>query len=290
MAKKILITSGDSWTAGSIGGINALRQSAPHPFILKDAVSFKNEEKLWPEILAEKLGWRYLNVARAGSGNEYIYSSMIDALTQVKNVGLAICLWSHFNRWCFPNESIKVDPKNPDKFSTFLTDRIKKNPDLVKELYRNGVANTIFENCERMLDEGNMKSVEEYNIFKGLRWFDAFQNFCICHDIPFMHAGAFYPIESYYEDLITSKRIESFFMHPLYDYIKEENFVGWPIFTRLGGFTMSSLLDWKDPERTLLRIGHTRSSDLGGQGDMHPNEAGHELISEVFYEHYKKLR
>ena len=49
MAKKILITSGDSWTAGSIGGINALRQSAPHPFILKDAVSFKNEEKLWPE-------------------------------------------------------------------------------------------------------------------------------------------------------------------------------------------------------------------------------------------------
>ena len=187
-------------------------------------------------------------------------------------------------------QSIKVDPKNPDKFSTFLTDRIKKNPDLVKELYRNGVANTIFENCERMLDEGNMKSVEEYNIFKGLRWFDAFQNFCICHDIPFMHAGAFYPIESYYEDLITSKRIESFFMHPLYDYIKEENFVGWPIFTRLGGFTMSSQLDWKDPERTLLRIGHTRSSDLGGQGDMHPNEAGHELISEVFYEHYKKLR
>ena len=285
MAKKILVVSGDSWTAGAVGGNKTLR---PNAMSLSGVTSKfgaidpnkPRPEKLWPEFLAEKLGWQYLNVARAGSGNEFIYSSMIDTLTQVKNVGLAICLWSHFNRWCFPNESIKMDPANPDQLSSFLTDRIKKNPDLVKELYRNGVANTIFENCEKMLQSGHLRDVEEYNIFKGLRWFNAFQNFCICNDIPFMHAEAFFPIEKYKNDSTTSKRIQSLFMHPLYDYIKEENFVGWPIFTRIGGFSMSNQLDWKDPKGITLRI---------SKDDNHPNKAGHELISEIFYEYYKKL-
>ena len=54
-------------------------------------------------------------------------------------------------------------------------------------------------------------------------------------------------IHIYYEDLITSKRIESFFMHPLYDYIKEETFGS-------GSINIKRLDDLYIPKFGLLKI------------------------------------
>ena len=52
--RKVLIASGDSWTKE--------KRSFPH----------------WPEILANKLDMKYINLGCAGKGNEFIYNNMID--------------------------------------------------------------------------------------------------------------------------------------------------------------------------------------------------------------------
>jgi hypothetical protein len=81
--RKVLISSGDSWTAGS-------KSSAPG--VIPDSFPY------WPEILANKLDMDFVNVGAAGIGNEFIYNHMIDKLCTTKRIGLAICLWTTSDR------------------------------------------------------------------------------------------------------------------------------------------------------------------------------------------------
>ena len=81
--RKVLIASGDSWTAGL---------------------------SKWPEILADKLNMECVNVGKGGRGNEFIHDSIIDKLCKSKNIGLAICMWSGFDRLDFFDRTIRVYP------------------------------------------------------------------------------------------------------------------------------------------------------------------------------------
>ena len=81
--EKLLICSGDSFT-------DPIFRSAPHPEM---DVSWPK----WPEIMAKELGMRCINLGRSGSGNEYIYSSLQDAVLKIKDksrIGLIVAAWS----------------------------------------------------------------------------------------------------------------------------------------------------------------------------------------------------
>ena len=78
--RKLLITSGCSWTAGS---------------------SKIHQKYVWPIILAKKLDMECVNVGNGGKGNEFIYSSLIDKLCTSKNIGLT------FSFFIFKNRGIK---------------------------------------------------------------------------------------------------------------------------------------------------------------------------------------
>tara|TARA_R100001460_G_scaffold79243_1_gene120232 strand:- start:104 stop:361 length:258 start_codon:yes stop_codon:yes gene_type:complete len=58
--------------------------------------------------------------------------------------------------------------------------------------------------------------------------------------------------------------------HPLFNKIKEEKFLGWPVFDALGGFCLQDLL--KQPDHYI------------SEEDWHPNAAGQELLAEKIYE------
>ena len=217
---------------------------------------------VWPTLLAEKLGMECVNLGKCGSGNEGIHNRMIDALSSTKNVGLAVCLWSNSNRWDWNNK--QWSPINFPK-------KLKKYVDV------------------------------KYNLEKSLRWFNAFQNFCECNDIPFIQAQgtAFISAITFGEweydevkrewhgteiernryDRVT--QIKDMIDYPIYNYIKLNTFLGWPIFKEIGGFTMSDKLGRPhfNPNKS-LRISET---------DRHPNEKGHTVISELIYDEYKKL-
>ena len=90
MSRKLLITSGCSWTAGS---------------------SRMNQKYVWPIILSKKLDMDCVNVGKGGVGNEYIYNRIIDKLCTTKRIGLAICLWTDFDRWDFYSSTFQLQPK-----------------------------------------------------------------------------------------------------------------------------------------------------------------------------------
>ena len=252
---KVLIASGDSFTA---------------PAASMSSWAYDKDIIFWPELLAEKLEMDCINVGKGGVGNEFIYNSMVDALSQTDNVGLAICLWSHFDRWDFGDWSFKVNPKSKNPFRGY------GSPELAKSHQK--VLDALFET--ELVDS-------EYNLRKSIRWFKAFQNFCLCNDISFLQAGAFYPLEHNADASINSKLIKSMFMHPLYDSIKTENFLGWPIISRIGGFSMSNQLTWAEGYATIPKnLGDSKYRI--GNGDYHPNQAGHDLISEIFYDQWLK--
>ena len=106
MSKKILLVSGDSFTAGSakIG-----------------------QTYVWPDVLADKLDMQCVNVGRGGVGNEFIHNMMIDAMCEYENkIGLAICFWSMFERWDFYGKTFRLYPN----INHYEPELLKKSVDI----------------------------------------------------------------------------------------------------------------------------------------------------------------
>ena len=85
--KKILLASGCSFT--DTGWISDFHDIGP------------NAWSMWPELLAKKLDMQCINVAYSGAGNEYIYSSLLDAIMSIlptSSIGLVIPGWSQVSR------------------------------------------------------------------------------------------------------------------------------------------------------------------------------------------------
>ena len=231
--RKILIASGDSWTGGSKHQIKD-----PFPY--------------WPEILANKLNMKYINVGKGGKGNEFIYNHMIDTLCVTKQVGFAVCLWSQVDRWDFYQWTFRVNPKS--RFTMrgwYHAERHQK------------VIDAIFEHDG--LADGT------HNLMKSVRWYYAFQNHCELHSIPYLQMQAFHPTE----DLV-----KEFLDCPQLDLINDNKFIGWPMYRELGGRTMWDELDKVDPNRVNLRV---------SKEDCHPNAEGHEYMAEILYDKYKEI-
>jgi len=244
MAKKILIASGDSWT----GGTNLLKPDS-YPY--------------WPEILANKLDMDYINVGRSGKGNEFIYNQMVDTLcsTKSKRVGLAICLWSKFDRWDLYKWTFAINPEY-ELHDRYWAGRYVSRVWPEQERHEKFI-NAIYEHGD--LSDGGE------NLLRSMRRYHSFQNYCELHNIPYLQGQAFRP----------SKNIlKEFFDCPQFDIINDDKFVGWPIYQELGGKSMWEVLDEVDPKKTKLRV---------SKEDLHPNGEGHERIAELMYERYKKI-
>lgn len=84
--KKILLVSGCSFTANNF-------RSTYHP-------DMDCSWKKWPQLLAEELDMDCINLAESGSGNEFIYSSIIDQIETMdkSSIGLVIPAWSQCHR------------------------------------------------------------------------------------------------------------------------------------------------------------------------------------------------
>ena len=83
MKLKILV-SGDSFTDKNW-------TSAHHP-------DLDTSWKKWPELLGEMMNAEVINVAKSGSGPEYIFNSIIDELKKKNNIDLVIAAWSKSSR------------------------------------------------------------------------------------------------------------------------------------------------------------------------------------------------
>ena len=84
---KYLIVSGDSNTEANF-------ESISHP-------DWDFSYKKWPELLAEKLGMKVINLAGGGQGNEFIYTTLRNEIVEIEDksqIGLVIAAWSQAPR------------------------------------------------------------------------------------------------------------------------------------------------------------------------------------------------
>jgi hypothetical protein len=194
--KKILLVSGCSWTDKNFSSIFHPDMDCSWP--------------KWPELLAKKLNMECINLGFGGSGQEYIYNSILDYSLKIKkeNIGLIIPAWSNAARrdyqWDKRWTNIRWDTK------------------------------------------GDM----HYYIRRSLRYYYSFQIFCERYDLPYKQIqmlSLFTDPVPETKDMDRVNYFSSLKTMVMSDYFVEnidyKEFIGWPVFKEINGFCMRDKLD-----------------------------------------------
>ena len=270
MTKKKLIVSGCSFT-------NKDFWSQSHP-------DYDCSFPKWPEILGEKLNLDVVNLGACGSGNNYIYSSLLEEIirTPKEQIGLVIAAWSQVQRvdW---EEVGKFVPKS-------YTWRDRYNSHMI---WRN----------KRMGKDGNVF----YWMIDHLRRFINFDSLCKSHNIPYKQFQMLNPFDSWINGLMKTDFecaenannpdfVDRYEYEPTLDNMKEDkkyllklivdyekyidtnNFIGWPMHLHLDGYTIEQKALTGD-----IYNGPPLEELIIGGYDAHPNGAGHEKIAEYIH-------
>ena len=227
---------------------------------------------VWPTLLGEKLNMESINLARSGQGNEFIYGTLLDYIIGTKNIGLVIAMWSEFQRIDFQLGVEHSDGQLSNGWISIHTTR--KN-------YANGLPGLLWK--DNIADELKKHRCNEpiYRTRKSLRYFYSLQKILEALNINYLQITGTSPDWGGSAYLDCKEILSSEYTN----LINESTFIGWPIFDKIGGFTMDNFLDEKDPTGTLNRIDGRRNS-VGSMIDNHPNKLGHEQIADFIYEYY----
>lgn len=256
-SKKKLIVSGDSFAD--------YRYTSTHGFTV------------WPDILGEMLDMEVINMGNCGSGNEYIYSSLLDCFAKEDNIGLVIAMWSESCRIDF---EVPLEEKNRKlswgRRGWRVIVSLRKN----KEIWEDVVATFFRKHGYYQLHARTKKS---------MRFMYSFQEIMKNRNLNFLQVAGC-GLESPMDSNELSKLILD---SPYFDLIDKKYFVGWPMVDSIGGKCISDYLKQKDPTRTKNIIDGTKVSDDDGDmispvKDFHPNKLGHEQIAKVLYDAYQK--
>ena len=238
---KYLIVSGDSNTTADFDSIS-------HP-------DMDFSYKKWPELLAEKLGMKVINVARSGQGNEFIYTTMRNEIVKIEDksqIGLVIAAWSQAPRRDYKQE------ENPFR-QPWSSIRIDTH--------------------------GNLP----YWVQRSLGYYLDFQILCERYNIPYVQFQMIELFEHYLEGIKPSQTEVHFGADPkaqatypgnktkhyssilksIMDYeniFDTSKFMGWPPVKKLGGWRFKDQLDFFDNSKSKLRV---------SESDNHPNGLGH---------------
>ena len=275
---KYLIVSGDSCTEPYF-------YSAVHP-------DLDFEYPKWPDFVGEHLGMQVLNLARGGSGNEFIYSSIQDVLMEIprEEVGLVIASWSQSHR-----EDWEIGTREHYPYTDFARSPWKS---------------------QRVAGKGNLV----HFVRKSLRTYIAFQNLCENNNLPYYHfqmgdlfervlfglkptenetlRGIDYTIK-YPEEMFNAdgnkilKLLRKYqpYMKNFMGYpgiseeaqlrLKAENHLPWPFENYPFGYTMHSKVLGYD------KAAQVKKGLIISEKDDHPNAKGHKAIADFIIQNLK---
>ena len=237
----------------------------------EDSIHTKTKHNFprWPKLLSDKLDMECVNLGKSGMGHEYMISQLLETLMRVNEIGLVVIMWSEWQRMDFEHENgwVTLHPHR-DNYN------IERYP---------------------INREGRIALLEHNNVIsatmRSLRFFLIAQK--LLKDIPYLMVQGCNPLvdplflhpeddEVSWKEVtrIRKKAIKQIISSSITDKIKEDNFIGWPIFKDIGGYYLDNVLDDIDPERIKLRV---------DKNDSHPNGEGHRLISEEIYKVYKRV-
>jgi len=245
--KKILLASGDSYTDPN--------------FISDFHPDLDTSWPMWPELLADKLDMQCVNLGKSGAGNEYIYSSLLDYITdpnlKKEDIGLVVAGWSQIQRKDYQTgqsgrwTNMRIDPHG-DAFS------------LASKSLRYYLSFQIM--CERYkLNYLQVQMINFHSDFLGGLRYGANQ-FNIEKEKIIK-----YPYDKEKDKL----RVYNSILNNDYR-INHKKFIGWPIAKELGGFTLGAKNSPIFPNGDLS----FKISEL----DEHPNALGQRMIAEYIHD------
>jgi len=195
--KKILLVSGCSYTDKNF-------ESIFHP-------NLDTSWTKWPELLAEKLNMNCVNLGYSGSGNDYVYSSLLDYIVKDNNdIGLVISGWTRVVRRSYTKDNLRFNLRwdTHGDMNYF----IKRS---LRYYY------TFQQVCKSL------------NIpFKQIHILD-----------PYKSAIGEEKVKNPSNYTTREEAIKMFMSNSYFDKIDEKYFIGWPVEPKLGGFSMWDKLD-----------------------------------------------
>ena len=269
--KKKLIVSGCSFTSNHF-------RSAVHPEM---DLSWPR----WPELLAKELNMECVNLAISGQGNDFILGTLQDYVLGIKDkseIGLVIAAWSQ----CF-----RLDYQEGNNWKAWI----------MQQLGGFGQAQRLITTNE--YNEFQMRGDIEGWVRKSLRLYMNFQIMCERYDIPYLQTQMIPLYIDYLRGLfIVDKKLETWrarqqivdigkadesILEAIMEYdnlINHDNFLGWPISKKLGGFSLN-LKAFKGYEKDDEEYMKCIISDT----DSHPNALGNKILAKHFKEKYEKI-
>ena len=195
--KKILLVSGCSYTDKNF-------KSIFHP-------DLDTSWDKWPEILAKKLNMDCVNLGYCGSGNDYVYSSLLDYIVQNnENLGLVIPGWTRAVRRSYTKNKVRFNLRwdthgDMDYFIKRSLRYYYTFQQVCKSLNIPFKQIHILDPYESAIGEEKRKNLSKYTTKK--------------------------------------EAIKMFMSNSYFDKIDEKHFIGWPVEPKLGGFSMWDKLD-----------------------------------------------
>jgi len=256
--KKILLVAGCSYS-------NERWTSIHHP---KLDVSWPK----WPQLLADKLDMKLINLSESGAGQEYIYSNIIDKLQTIEHskIGLVIAAWSTAPRRDYQIESLYLQKA---KWTNDMYDSKGCMRYWIDRSLRYYYSLQMV--CENL--KIPYKQFQMIDLFKGYLWQQIIAKRTNDFDgdyvkqIPILNEPhQLTKEEKEWKEKEEKKYLAQIHNSPYYEIINN-NFIGWPTDPRLNGYSLSD----KVLDNTTDRISKI---------DLHPNKQGQEKLAEFIYD------
>ena len=276
MAKKILLACGCSYT--------------DKDYITFDESLPKEQQggwKFWPEIMADELDLKCVNVAKSGRGADYIFNEVTkQILIYGDRIDTVAILWSGSDRTSFytydfnPLVEIDDDP-NWDNDDGTKYDPFKWMDDIgIGKVNRNFWASQHFNKnvYYQMLENQFTKMI-------------AVMDLCKLRNIKIVMGQGliffnYYTLESMHKDGRLSEHayfnykelLDYFLKNPFFPHLEKNknHIIGWPFWNQFGGYTFDDLR-------------HNSEKYFISKRDRHPNAAGQQLFANQFIEKYRKI-
>ena len=244
---KKLLTFGCSYTDESY--ITATMKDPTLKDSLRDNDGkFTEPFSFWPTLLAEHLGMKLENHSSLGIGNDIIGSIFTDVMSnKPKDVGLVVIMWSEFMRIGF-EQYLKtgIISTKKDWFKINITAGSKNDQHRKKQL-----------EVQEVLNKNSLISMDAM-LNRSLRIFYNAQSILENLNIPYRMVMGMPPCRSEYENKFCKSLLKSQY----YEMFDPSDFIGWPMWKPLDGFSCASKL-YDNGEDNFINMGNVHPSEIG---------------------------
>ncbi len=231
----------------------------------------------WPELLAKKLDMDCINLGKSGQGNEYIYTSLLEYITEndLSNIGLVIPAWTQCQRKDY-TKGWKM---------RWTNDRIDKTGDVFSWMRK---SLNYYVSFQIMCERYNLEYMQAQMLSSYIDWLWGLKPRDF--EIPSIFPEGFrytYPGDAIKDNKKIISLIDSYEKK-----INIKKFLGWPLYHEFGGYSLQKrLIGWnnkkflKDVSFNAINPAiKNKYETMISMKDNHPNRLGHELIARFIYE------